>query len=162
MIFFFWKRLIYGIIVSGIYVECLWMFNFIMKYKSYRNSFYYFVFIDGGVFYCIKVSEDSFNKIVLNKIVLNFCDINNLLVVEKKFGENVNFRYMIMFLVIVEVEENLNILKRYLLEGIVVSKEVVICCVEFLKFFCFMDEDEEIKIVVLIFVIENDIFGLIF
>lgn len=115
-----------------------------------------------GASHRTKASEDSFNKTASNKTASNPRDINNLSAAEKKSGENVNLRHMTMPSVIAEAEENLNILKRYLSEGIVASKEVVTCCVELLKFSCSMDEDEEIKTAALTFVIENDIPGLIF
>lgn len=115
-----------------------------------------------GASHRTKASEDSFNKTVSNKTASNPRDINNLSAAEKKSEENENLRHMTMPSVIAEAEENLNILKRYLSEGIVASKEVVTCCVELLKFSCSMDEDEEIKTAALTFVIENDIPGLIF
>lgn len=51
---------------------------------------------------------------------------------------------MNVLLNLIEVDRNIDELKRYFLEGSFVCKEVVICCVEFLKFFFNIDEIKEI------------------
>ena len=115
-----------------------------------------------GASHRTKAREDSFNKTASNKTTSNPRDMNNLSAAEKEFEENVNLMDMTMPSVIAEAEENSNILKRHLSEGIVASKEVVTCCVELLKFSCSMDEDVEIKTAALSFVIEKGIPGLLF
>lgn len=115
-----------------------------------------------GASHRTKAREDSFNKTASNKTTSNPRDMNNLSTAEKESEENVNLMDMTMPSVIAEAEENSNILKRHLSEGIVASKEVVTCCVELLKFSCSMDEDVEIKTAALSFVIEKGIPGLLF
>ena len=115
-----------------------------------------------GASHRTKAREDSFNKAASNKTTSNPRDMNNLSAAEKESEENVNLMDMTMPSVIAEAEENSNILKRHLSEGIVASKEVVTCCVELLKFSCSMDEDVEIKTAALSFVIEKGIPGLLF
>lgn len=115
-----------------------------------------------GASHRTKAKEDNFHKTASNKIASSPRDINNLSAAEKESEANLNLVDTTMPSVIVEAEENSNILKRHLSEGILASKEVVTCCVELLKFSCSMDEDEEIKTAALTFVMENDIPRLIF
>ena len=120
-----------------------------------------------GASHRTKAREDSFNMTASNKTTSctsNPRDIhvNNLSAAEKESEENVNLMDMAIPSVMAEAEENSNILKRHLSEGIVASKEVVTCCVELLKFSCSMDEEVEIKTAALSFVIEKGIPGLLF
>ena len=115
-----------------------------------------------GVSFRTKAREDGVNKTALNKTVSNPRALNNLSAAEKESEESVNLIDMTMPSVVAKAEENSNILKRHLSEGILASKEAVTSCVELLKFSCSMDEEEEIKTAALSFVIENDIPGLIF